>query len=203
MRRGKFIVIEGGDGAGKDTQIDLLREKFADRDIIFTRDPGGTDISFKIRTLIKENNMSPKTEFLLFLASRAQLVDEVIVPALEEGRYVICHRFALSTIAYQIYGRERLEYFDMFKTMSDFAWLKPDFTVLLDVTPEVGLERIKQREKALDRFEKEELAFHKRVREGYRKHVADFGNYVVIDADQSVKDVHGKVLDSLEKVLGT
>jgi len=199
--KGKFIVIEGGDGAGKDTQIELLKEKLKGENIIFTRDPGGNEISEEIRKVIKGHHVSPQTEFLLFLAARAQLVDEIILPALRKGMHVISHRFALSTIAYQIYGRERLEYLDMFQQMSDFAGLKPDFTILLDVTPEVGLERVQKREKELDRFEKEELAFHKRVREGYKKHVADFGDHIVIDARKSVEDVHKEILDALKRIL--
>ena len=200
MQKGKFIVIEGGDGAGKDTQINLLKEKLKDN-ILYTHDPGGNEISLEIRKLIKSNNMSPKTEFLLFLASRAQLADEIITPALESGKHVISHRFSLSTIAYQIYGRECSDYFEVFKNMSDFAALKPDLTILLDVDPKVGIERVEKRGKVMDRFEKEKLAFHERVREGYLKHVSDFGDHIIIDASKPIEEVHKKVSEALKRLL--
>ena len=114
MIKGLFVVIEGGEGTGKDTQIDLLKEKFAGReDVVFTREPGGTIVGEKIREVLLAKGSGPisvETELLLFLAARAQIVREIVAPALCAGKMVISNRFGLSTAAYQIYGRERPEY---------------------------------------------------------------------------------------------
>lgn len=203
--RGKFVVIEGGDGAGKDTQIELLKQAIGEGGIIYTRDPGGTAIGLKLREVLQYGeNVAQQTEMLLFLASRAQLVQEVIMPSLEKGAHVISNRFDPSTIAYQIYGRERQHLASLVKAVSAYANIDaiPDLVVLLDVSPEVGLERIKQRREKESRFEKEELAFHERVREGYRAAVKDYPRVEVIDADKSVEEVHAEVLAAVKSVLG-
>lgn len=206
MTRGKFIVIEGGDGAGKDTQIELLKKEFARRkNIIFTRDPGGTRLGMELRqTLQHGDTISHEAEMLLFLASRAQLVSEVIVPNTEKGVHVISNRFDPSTIAYQIYGRRRTQLEQMVKAVSAYANINvvPDLVILLDVTPSVGLSRTRSRGEKLSRFEQEELDFHERVRQGYRAAVKDYPNVVTINADESPEAVYRQVLSAIEKELG-
>lgn len=206
-KRGKFIVFEGGEGSGKDTQIARLKELYSARtDIIFTREPGGTNIGEQIRGLLMSHNtsnMDVQGEMLLFLAARAQLIGEVIAPALAEGKHVICNRFGLSTIAYQIYGRERQPYMDFLRQLNSFVVGKyiPDACVLLDVTPAVGIERTKNRPGAATRFDTEALAFHERVREGYTKHIAEFGTPFIINADKPLEDVWNEVREAVQSVI--
>lgn len=199
MRKGNFIVFEGGEGSGKDTNIDRLKKDYADRtDIVFTREPGGTVLGEQIRTLVLTKNsekMNIKTELMLFLAARAQLLEEVIVPALSAGNTVVSNRFGLSTIAYQIYGRERQEYLPFLLSISEFVigeW-KPDVYILLDIEPEIGIKRVTDRNGEITRFDTEKLDFHKRVREGYLKHVGDIGTPHTIDASKDIEDVYKNV----------
>lgn len=201
--RGKFIVIEGGDGAGKDTQIELLKKEFGEGAFLFVKDPGSTDIGQKIREIVLyEREVTRTTELLLYLAARVQLVEEKIQPALSEGIHVISNRFDLSTIAYQIYGRERRDMFDLVEGMSDFALgaTQPDFVVYLDCPPEIGLKRTLESDEKLDKFEDEQIDFHKRVHKGYKKHVSKY-NHVVIDATQPAEQVFKEVLEAIQKAL--
>ncbi len=202
---GKFIVFEGGEGSGKDTNIDLLKKDFENREnIVFTREPGGTFLGEKIREVLMEGGESPmsiKAELLLFLATRAQLIEEVIAPALASGKTVVSNRFVLSTIAYQIYGRERQEYLQFLLSSSEFVigkW-KPDAYILLDIDPEIGLSRVISRNGEINRFDKEKLDFHKRVHDGYLKHVGDIGTPHIIDASLSLKEVHKEVQTVFKK----
>jgi dTMP kinase len=204
MTRGKFIVIEGGDGAGKDTQVDLLRKELGTANFIYTRDPGGTKIGSQLREILQyEETVAKETEMLMFLASRAQLVAEVVRPNIERGVHVVCNRFDLSTIAYQIYGRERLALKDFVEEASKFARgaTIPDLIVLLDVPPEVGLERIVGRAVKLTKFEKEKIAFHERVRQGYLEGAKAFPNVVIVDATRSVEEVYADVKSAVEAVI--
>jgi len=213
MTHGKFIVIEGGDGAGKDTQIALLKKEFGgsaeasakagEEKILFVKDPGGTDIGTNLREIVLHNErVTRSAEFLIYLASRAQLVEEKIKPALKSGKDVISNRFDISTIAYQIYGRERTDMLDLTKRMSDFACggLRPDLIVFLDCPPELGLRRALLSGEKIDRFEKEKIAFHTRVREGYTKHLPDY-NHVVIDGTRPIQEVFTDVLEAVREVL--
>ena len=151
--------------------------------------------------------MAHETELLLFLASRAQLVAEVVRPAVESGTHVISNRFDPSTTAYQIYGRKRRHLENLVRAVSAYANIdtKPDLVVLLDVTPEVGLSRTKKRheegKEKESRFEREELAFHERVREGYHAAVKDYTDVVIIDANKGIGDVHKEVLATVRKTL--
>ncbi len=209
MLRGKFIVLEGGEGSGKDTQVDRLKERYAgDDSIVFTREPGGTGMGEKIRSLLlspDSKDMTVRTELLLFLAARAQLVEQVIHPALEAGKTVISNRFALSTIAYQIYGRDRHEYLPLLQEVGEFVMnnCTPDAYLVLDVTPEVGLERVAKRNDGLTRFDAETLGFHRRVREGYLKHAAIGRYHKVISADVSLGEVSKRVDEEVAYILGT
>jgi len=205
MARGKFIVLEGGEGSGKSEMQERLK-KTLPKDTVFTRDPGGVSIGEEIRNLVLSQaarGIDPATELLLFLAARAQLVAELIAPALEEGRNVICDRFILSTIAYQIYGRQRVDYLALTKNVFDAIKLKcvPDATIFLDVSPEIGLQRVKLRMQAPNRFDEEDMAFHQRIREGYKQHLDDFGKTVVIDANKPLEEVWTDVQNAVQSVL--
>ncbi len=201
--RGTFIVIEGGDGAGKDTQTALLKEKLGTDRVRFVKDPGTTDIGLRLRDLlIHEKEMSLNTELLVQMATRTQLVDECIRPALERGTHVVSNRFLLSTIAYQIYGRERHDALSLVRTIAEYAFpdVPVDLLVFLDCPPGEGLRRIQN--KALDKFESEELAFHERVRDGYRAHISDYAaHHVIIDAARSREDVHADVMGAVAPLL--
>ena len=168
-----FITLEGPEGSGKSSQLPDLAEFLRGQgwDVLTTREPGGTPIGDQIRQVLMRldnQELQPRTEILLFLASRAQLVEQVIKPALREGKLVLCDRFGDSTLAYQGYGHG----LDLgtLRTMLDFATdkLKPDLTLLLDVNVEVGLQR-KRKEDEWNRLDAYALAFHQRVREGYHE----------------------------------
>ena len=184
-----FITFEGGEGSGKSVQARALYRTLSQLTIpvILTREPGGTPLGKKISYRLKwakDTDILPLTELLLFNASRAQLVSEVIRPNLEKGKFVICDRYADSTTAYQGYGRglglEMVEAINNAATQG----LKPDLIVLLDIPVEEGLAR--KRVKKQDRFEQEDIAFHHRVREGYLKLAANEPErFLVIDASQS------------------
>ena len=191
MQRGTFIVFEGGEGAGKDTQIDILKARLDTTKYVFVRDPGSTEIGTKLREIVLHDKRVARTaELLMYLAARVQLVEEKIRPALEAGQHVISNRFDLSTIAYQIYGRERLELLSFVKQMSEYALggVRPDVIVLLDCPPEIGLARA-AKAGALDRIESEKLAFHERVRTGYHAHIHEYPSHHIIDASQSEEEV--------------
>lgn len=203
MERGKFIVFEGGEGAGKDTQIEILRARLETSSdgarYIFVRDPGSTEIGTKLREIVLHDTRVARTaELLIYLAARVQLAEEKIRPALEAGITVISNRFDLSTIAYQIYGRERLELLSFVKQMSEYALggVRPDTVVLLDCPPEIGLARA-TKAGALDRIEKEKIAFHERVRSGYLAHVHEYPESHNIDATQSTEVVALEVARAL------
>ena len=171
---GLFITFEGGEGCGKSTQSRLLLKKLEQQNIpvVLTHEPGGTALGNELRKTLKrkrDSSISPQAELFLFAASRAQLVTELIRPALEEGKVVICDRFTHSTMVYQGYGRG-LD-FTAIKMVNNMAtrYLNPDLIVLLDILPEQGLAR---KQSLKDRFELEDLSFHHRVREGYLKMAA-------------------------------
>jgi len=180
-----FIAFEGGEGCGKSTQALVLERRLRDQNIptILTHEPGGTALGNELRKLLKRKQgtpLSPQAELLLFAASRAQLVAEVICPALDLGKVVICDRFSYSTLVYQGYGRELG--LDIVEMVNSWATqnLKPDIVIFLDISPEQGLAR---KRSLKDRFELEDLSFHRRVREGYLKMAAaDPDRWLVIDA---------------------
>ncbi len=185
-----FITLEGPEGSGKTTQIPELAEFLhqAGYDILTTREPGGTPISDQIRAILLDNEntaMHPRTEILLFQASRAQHVEQVIRPHLGKGGVVLCDRYADSTLAYQGYGYG-LNIEDL-RTIIEFATsgLTPDLTLLLDVEPETGLLRRSQGGD-VNRLDAYDLAFHHRVREGYHQLAQEQPDrWVTVDANQS------------------
>lgn len=205
MTRGKFIVLEGGEGSGKSAQMERLK-RILPEGTIFTRDPGGVETGEDIRRLVlskEARGIDPSTELLLFLAARAQLIAELIAPALESGRMVVCDRFILSTIAYQVYGRQKMEYLPLVKSVfaSVHQGCIPDVTLFLDVSPRIGLERAHSRLEAPNRFDEEAIQFHERVREGYKKHLGDYGTPLVVDADKPLEEVWQSVQRAVQSVL--
>lgn len=184
-----FITFEGPEGSGKTSQIDPLAEylRHSGQDVCKTREPGGTPIGDDIRNVLtnmKNEDMHPRTEILLFQASRAQLVEQVIRPALQENKIVLCDRYADSTLAYQGYGHQ----IDLAKLRSliEFATggLTPDMTFLLDIDVETGLRR-KSSGGEWNRLDAYAIDFHRRVRDGYHKLAEeDPGRWIVVDASQ-------------------
>ncbi|TCT11686.1 dTMP kinase [Natranaerovirga pectinivora] len=199
---GLFITIEGADGSGKTTQIELLKKYFNHNnyDFIYTREPGGTIISEAIRNIILDKNyteMNFKTEVLLYAASRAQHVEELIRPALKSGKIVLCDRYIDSSIVYQ--GIARGIGIDEVTKINEWATsgLNPDITFLLDLEPNIGLSR-KQKQKELDRLELEKDAFHIDVVKGYR-HIQekDPDRIILIDASKTIEEVHQLIINKI------
>ena len=204
MARGRFITFEGGEGCGKSTQVVRLAASLRERglEVLLTREPGGTRLSELIRTLLKDEAEDPpvdRAELLLFLAARAQLVRNVIAPALEAGKWVVSDRFSDSTIAYQGYGRGLPV--DFVREANDFACegLRPDLTFLLDLDPATAEQRMRGREAATntsaDRIERAGDGFHARLRAGFLElAAADAPRFSVVDASKSPDEVAGVVL---------
>jgi dTMP kinase len=204
MARGRFITCEGGEGCGKSTQVVRLAAALEERGlkVLLTREPGGTRLSELIRTLLKDEAEDPpvdRAELLLFLAARAQLVRNVIAPALEAGTWVVSDRFSDSTVAYQCYGRGLPV--DFVRQANDFACegLRPDLTFLLDLDPETAERRMRGREAATntsaDRIERAGSGFHARLRRGFLElAAADAPRFSVVDASKSPDEVAGVVL---------
>ena len=211
MTRGRFITFEGGEGCGKSTQVRRLTEALERNGIavVLTREPGGTWLSEEIRRLIKDQATDApcdRSELLLFLAARAQLVRNVIRPALESGKWVVSDRFSDSTLAYQGYGRGLP--LDFLREANEFACdgLKPDLTLLLDVTPETARARMRQREELTntmaDRIEKAGEEFHARLREGFAALAkAEPERIVAIDANGTQDEVWEDVWKSTRRFL--
>jgi dTMP kinase len=191
-----FVTLEGIDGSGKTTQAELLSKALGD-DTVLVREPGGTAASERIRALVADpgTELDPVAELLLFCAARAQLVAEVIRPALEAGRDVVCDRFTDSTAAYQGGGRGVSVEVAVSVNVVATGRLTPDVTVLLRIDPERAVER----GLGDDRFESEGLEFQRRVAEAYERLArSDPGRIKVVDADGSVEEVHARVIDAVE-----
>lgn len=204
--KGKFITVEGTDGSGKSTQLKLLMDYLGTKncDVVFTREPGGTEISEKIRDVILDINnkeMTDMTEALLYAAARAQHVQQKIIPAINEGKVVICDRFVDSSIAYQ--GAARGLGTDNIMQINSFALngIMPDLTLFFDLPPEKGILR-KKNEKELDRLESEKLDFHVKVYEGYKKLCSQCPDRIkVISADDTVENINRQVIEIIDGLL--
>jgi dTMP kinase len=196
-----FITLEGIEGCGKSTQAPQLCAWLGERALL-TCEPGGTRLGRDIRELLLEpgrGTMSDVTEALLYLADRAQHVSEVIRPALNEGRLVVCDRYVDSTLAYQGYGRGLP--LDLLRAVAKLATggLQPDLTLFLDVPVELGLQRVGKRGKH-DRLESERIEFHQRVRQGYTKLIAEGGpRWVVIDGQGSEAEVAERLRAAVQR----
>ena len=204
MSNGYLISFEGVDGSGKSTQISKLKEylEAGGYEVVLSREPGGTDIGEQIRSVILDPNnqgMTAVTEALLYAASRAQHVHDVIAPAVEAGKVVICDRFVDSSIAYQQYGRKLGE---CVRIINGYAidGCMPDLTFLLKVKPDVGGTRIGSREK--DRIELEDKSFHEAVYQGYESLQEEFSERIVgIDAARSVDEIFAEIKEYMDRLL--
>lgn len=205
MKKGKFITVEGGEGVGKSTNIEFLCKLIRQRSlrVLDTREPGGTPMAEQIRSMLLSHGNEPLpaiAELLLFFAARSLHVNNVILPAIESGSWVVCDRFTDTTRAYQGCGRgldrERIE------TLAHWVHpqLVPDLTVLLDAPLDVGRDRSERRGEA-DRLEAEQRAFHKRVREGYLALAeAEPGRFAVIDASRPLPAVQQQIERAMQPV---
>lgn len=206
MNPGKFIVVEGLEGAGKSSAIQVIEQKLQQANIAFinTREPGGTVLAEQLRNMVKslnhEEKLTQETELLLMYASRSQLLANVIQPALENGTWVIGDRHDLSSRAYQGGGRQ----FDnqVMDAIADVTLkgFKPDLTLYLDIEPSVGLQRAKARGE-LDRIELEQAAFFERTRNKYVELANNDETIVTINAMQPMQDVHADIANVIERYL--
>ena len=198
--RGKLIVCDGSNGAGKSTVLEHIKDHLKSRNIQFisTREPGGTEIGEKIREILLDksnSNMSSTTELMLFAAARAQHIQEKILPALENGIHVISDRFESATVSFQHYGRGLSR--RIVDQLNDLALgdFRPDMTIVLDLDPTVGLERVLTRGDGLDRMEDIDIEFLKRARQGYLEQAKEFPErFTVINASQPLVKVVEEVL---------
>ncbi len=191
---GHFIVVEGLEGAGKSTALEVIKEVLTAHvpELVMTREPGGTRVGEVARELIKESfpeePLDPRAELLLFYAARVQLIEQVIRPALDRGAWVLADRFELSTLAYQGGGRKLSS--AMIGHLSKFCIedLKPDLIIFLDITPEQGMQRVVARGQT-DRIEQESMVFFNDVYNSYHEHIKTMDNVIVIDASKPLLDV--------------
>ena len=203
--KGLFIVMEGPDGSGKTTQINLLKEYLeeAGYECLITREPGGTVIGEEVRQLILNpvhKEMSPVTEMLLYAASRAQLVHEVIGPALEEGKIVISDRFVDSSIVYQGIARKLGISTVSAVNAPGIGIYRPDGIFFIDLSEAEGLRR-KKEQKNLDRMEQEGIDFHHMVSEGYRKVLSGRPEVMKIDGGRSIDTIQKKIRNHVDELL--
>ena len=203
---GLFIAFEGPEGAGKSTQLRLLADRLQAEGLtpLLSKEPGGTPVGEQIRDLVLDPalNMVALTEFLLYTASRAQLVADVLRPALEAGRLVLCDRFTGASVAYQGYGRGLPLEVIHDLTRRATGGLKPDLTLLFDLEPEVGQARVAQRGQK-DRLERADLSFHRRVREGFLKQAGADPTWVTLDAAASAAALSEAVWQAVRSRLST
>ena len=206
MTRGKFITLEGGEGAGKSSNIPFIETYLRERGInlLMTREPGGTALSERIRTILldkQEQHMTSDTELLLMFAARAQHLEQVILPALQTGQWVVCDRFTDATYAYQGGGRgipdQRIAVLEQW-VQGDF---RPDQTLIFDLPVATGLARAGERSTP-DRFEQENLAFFERVRAAYLQRAeAAPQRYTIIDAAPDLQTVQHQIAATLDILL--
>jgi len=206
---GLFITLEGPEGSGKSTHAPRLAEylRSLGRDVLLTREPGGTSIGDQIRSVLNDHAntaMQPRAEFLLFCASRAQLVSQMIHPHLERGGTVVCDRFSDSSMAYQGYGHGLGR--EVMRSICDFATgnLQPNLTLLLDLPVEVGLARRRQGQGDWNRLDALEVEFHRRVRQGYLELARqDPSRWIRIDAEKEEEEVWAQILQAVESRMGS
>ncbi len=202
--QGKFIVIEGGDGAGKDTQIELLKKDFPD--FVYTREPGGTPLGKELREIVlheKYGSLPLLTEAFLFLADRAQHAAELVAPALAAGKSVISNRSWVSMMAYQIYGRNQPELKPIVEaSVAEIYKNAPiDLAIILDLPSEVGLHRQREAGKAFDVMEQMSLEDRTKIRDGFLETAKTLPQAKVIDANRPVEEVYKDVKAAVEAVL--
>ena len=203
--KGKFIIFEGGEGSGKTVQIKTLARKLKKlgKKVIITREPGSTVIAEKIRQVILYENtekLVPKAELFLFLASRAQHVQQKILPALKKGYIVICDRFSASTLAYQV-GARNLPGENLIKKMDSYArsGLAPDMVIYLDVNPKIGIARKVRSLRKLTRIDKEKILFHEKVRKYFKKMIKQNKKWHLVDANKSLQENEKEIYEIINK----
>ena len=199
--KGKFITLEGIEGAGKTTQAKLLTDALKQKGInaIATREPGGIETAEAIRQIVLHKDVEPITELLLYEASRAEHFCKIIRPALNSGKTVICDRFADASVAYQGYGRGLdIKLIDELNRIATFG-TEPDLTFVFDIPAQMTFERLKQRGHALDRFERLDVKFYEKVRKGYLDLSVKYPKRVfIIDGTKSVEDIHKAVMGKIK-----
>jgi dTMP kinase len=206
MKRGLFITTEGTDGSGKTTQIKLLESYLKDKgfEIVVTREPGGTSIGEKIRSIILDPGnaeMSYITEMMLYASARAQLVNELIKPSLAHGKVVICDRFIDSSYVYQGFGRNiDIEIIEKVNRIA-LDGILPDITLFFDIDPSIALER-RIKSTGADRIEQEKMDFHKKVYEGYKKLVSKYPDRIkAIESNRSIEEIFLDVKANIDRIL--
>lgn len=200
--KGKFIAIEGVDGAGKTTVITHLHSKFTDGSVLFTREPGGTKVGKFIRDILVGETMDPLAEILLFFADRREHLLNVVNPARERGIHVITDRFEASTYAYQLAGHEHMEHEELFRDLSSrvVGASAPDHYILLDVPTEVAAERMRSRPGEQSKFDAKDRAFHQRTRDAYKRFLAG-RPHTVIDGSGKSEDACSAVEQAVRQIL--
>jgi dTMP kinase len=196
MSRGKFITVEGIDGAGKSSHLDFIRDQVGSRagEVVMTREPGGTAAGEKIREIVLHAAMNPKAEALLMFAARAEHVATVIEPALAAGRWVLCDRFSDATYAYQCGGRGLPREFVVGLERLVHPGLQPDATFLFDLDPAIAYERQRAQQRSADKFEREQAEFFRRVREAYLDRAREHSRrFHVIDASGTPQQVRDRL----------
>lgn len=203
MKKGLFITLEGADGCGKTTQLNLLKEYLTSRgyEIVVTREPGGKGLGEKLREILLnyDGEVSDRCEAFLYLADRAQNVDTIIKPAINSGKIVLCDRHTDSSVAYQGYGRE--QNIDNINMLNELAvnGVHPDLTIVFDIDTETSMARVGAEK---DRLESAGIEFHKRVRNGYLEIAKKNPQRIkVVDASQTIEDVQRDVIKIVEGIL--
>ncbi len=203
MKKGLFITLEGADGCGKTTQLNLLKEYLTSKgyEIVVTREPGGKGLGEKLREILLnyDGEVSDRCEAFLYLADRAQNIDTIIKPAINSGKIVLCDRHTDSSVAYQGYGRE--QNIDNINMLNELAvnGVHPDLTIVFDIDTETSMERVGAEK---DRLESAGIEFHKRVRNGYLEIAKKNPQRIkVVDASQTIEDVQRDVIKIIEEVL--
>jgi dTMP kinase len=201
--RGRFITLEGGEGAGKSTQARLLAEALreAGRQVVLTREPGGAPGAEVLRELLLSGRVdwSPPAEAMLHFAARAEHVARTIRPALDGGSWVVCDRFSDSTMAYQGYGQRADR--ALIAGLSALLGIAPDLTLVLDIDPAVGAARLTKRGGALDRYEREGSEFQRRVAQGFLEiAAADPARCIIIPAEGDTVCVHRAIMDAVKRL---
>ena len=195
-----FITFEGGEGTGKTTQINILKKYLEDQglEVITTREPGGVTSAENIRAVIFDNEIDPITETMLYAAARREHYIKKIKPALDAGKIVICDRFIDSSIVYQ--GIVRGVGVDLVENINKYAInnVEPDLTIFFDLDPETGLKRVSLRNEQMNRFDKESLDFHLKVRKGYNLLSKARNRFVLIDASKSIEDVTKQIINIMK-----
>lgn len=201
--KGLFITLEGADGCGKTTQLNLLKEYLTSRgyEIVVTREPGGKGLGEKLREILLnyDGEVSDRCEAFLYLADRAQNIDTIIKPAINSGKIVLCDRHTDSSVAYQGYGRE--QNIDNINMLNELAvnGVHPDLTIVFDIDTETSMARVGAEK---DRLESAGIEFHKRVRNGYLEIAKKNSQRIkVVDASQTIEDVQRDVIKIVEEVL--